>query len=194
MSVQMGSSGEDVREVQQALVDQGYYVGSVDGQFGPKTDAAVRYYQSCNGLTVDGIVGSVTAGSLGVELDRPRGGGGGQSGGGAGGGGPIQMDEMTVTAGPVLVFASEPALSGRTLSWGVQNNGGSGSGMDAVVYQDSNGSGQSAQVPWEETTHTSNTHHYDMSSLPAGDYDITVTINAGQSHIEESRTVGVTLH
>jgi hypothetical protein len=191
MSVQMGSSGEDVREVQQALVDKGYHVGSVDGSFGVKTDAAVRYYQSCNGLTVDGIVGPVTAGSLGVELDRPHGGGGGGHGGPSGT--TTEMDEMVVTAGPVLIFAADPALSGRTLSWGVQNNGGDGSGMDAVVFQDSNGSGQSAQVSWQESGHTSNTHHYDMSSLAAGDYDITVTLNAGSDGLEQSRTVGVTL-
>ena len=61
-----GSSGSDVRELQQALIAAGYDVGSTgaDGIFGEKTLAAVKAYQQNNGLSVDGIAGTQTQGSL----------------------------------------------------------------------------------------------------------------------------------
>ena len=61
-----GSSGSDVRELQQALIAAGYDVGSsgADGIFGAKTQAAVKQYQQDNGLSVDGIAGVQTQGSL----------------------------------------------------------------------------------------------------------------------------------
>lgn len=51
-----GSSGETVREIQQLLLDWGYYSGEVDGIFGSRTEDAVEYFQRKNGLTVDGKV------------------------------------------------------------------------------------------------------------------------------------------
>jgi hypothetical protein len=57
-------TGEDVRMVQSRLTDLGYDPGPIDGIFGPRTDAAVRAYQRDNGLTIDGIVGPITWGSL----------------------------------------------------------------------------------------------------------------------------------
>lgn len=61
-----GSSGEEVRKIQQALIDAGYDVGKTkaDGVFGKNTLAAVKQYQKDNGLAVDGIVGKNTIGSL----------------------------------------------------------------------------------------------------------------------------------
>jgi peptidoglycan hydrolase-like protein with peptidoglycan-binding domain len=55
-----GASGEVVRQLQQALKDLGYDPGAVDGQFGSRTEAAVRAFQSAKGIDVDGIVGDVT--------------------------------------------------------------------------------------------------------------------------------------
>ena len=61
-----GSSGSDVRELQNALIAAGYDVGNTgaDGIFGAKTQAAVKQYQQDNGLSVDGIAGVQTQGSL----------------------------------------------------------------------------------------------------------------------------------
>ena len=54
-----GSSGTAVKQLQQALVNKGYNL-SVDGAFGPATRSAVMSFQSSQGVTVDGVVGSVT--------------------------------------------------------------------------------------------------------------------------------------
>ena len=61
-----GSKGSDVKKLQQALVDAGYNVGSsgVDGIYGANTAAAVKKYQKDKGLSVDGIAGKQTLGSL----------------------------------------------------------------------------------------------------------------------------------
>ena len=58
-----GSKGEQVKTLQRMLCAMGYSLGAkkpVDGDFGTKTDAAVKSYQKNNGLTVDGIVGEKT--------------------------------------------------------------------------------------------------------------------------------------
>jgi putative chitinase len=54
MLLKLGSEGEDVKKLQTKL--------GVDpiGKFGPKTETAVKSWQSSNGLTADGIVGDGT--------------------------------------------------------------------------------------------------------------------------------------
>ena len=54
MLLRVGSTGDDVKKLQELLgVD-------VIGKFGPKTEAAVKGWQSANGLTPDGVVGPNT--------------------------------------------------------------------------------------------------------------------------------------
>lgn len=55
-----GSTGEAVKQLQQALKDLGYDVGAVDGQFGAKTEHAVKAFQHDRGIAADGIVGEIT--------------------------------------------------------------------------------------------------------------------------------------
>jgi hypothetical protein len=57
-----GSTGDDVRTLQAALRSLGLYPppARIDGDFGPKTEAAVMAFQSSRGLAVDGIVGAAT--------------------------------------------------------------------------------------------------------------------------------------
>lgn len=62
-TIQYGSSGEDVKKLQEELNKYGYKL-DVDGQFGSKTQSAVKDYQKKNNLAVDGIVGSNTWCSL----------------------------------------------------------------------------------------------------------------------------------
>ena len=63
-----GSTGTLVRTVQTKLKNWGYYTGTVDGIYGAKTVAAVKYFQRVNGLTQDGIVGAKTAAAMGITL------------------------------------------------------------------------------------------------------------------------------
>ncbi|NLE26350.1 MAG: spore cortex-lytic enzyme [Clostridiaceae bacterium] len=61
-----GSSGREVTEIQKRLKAWGYYRGAVDGKYGYQTYQAVRYFQSKNGLKVDGIAGKATLAALGL--------------------------------------------------------------------------------------------------------------------------------
>ena len=55
-----GASGEPVRRAQRALRRTPDLGLTVDGIFGPKTEAAVKHFQQGRGLTADGIVGPQT--------------------------------------------------------------------------------------------------------------------------------------
>lgn len=65
-TLRRGAKGDLVREVQRIL--NAWYPTllalAVDGDFGPKTEARVRYMQERAGLAVDGIVGPQTWGRL----------------------------------------------------------------------------------------------------------------------------------
>ena len=67
-SITTGLTSTQIKTVQQKLKNWGYYTGSVDGVFGPKTKAAVIKFQKNNGLVADGIVGAKTASALGMSL------------------------------------------------------------------------------------------------------------------------------
>lgn len=74
-----GSSGAPVTEIQTRLKNWGYYSGEVDGVYGSATEAAVKYFQRKNGLSVDGQVGDETLAALGITPGS-FGGSGGSSG------------------------------------------------------------------------------------------------------------------
>jgi len=60
----LGSKGDEVRRIQEKLKSEGFYKGPIDGDFGGGTEAAVKAFQKKNGLSVDGIVGSITWNAL----------------------------------------------------------------------------------------------------------------------------------
>ena len=70
-SYQRGSTGSVVSQIQQRLKDWGYYSGAVDGIYGSQTEAAVRWFQQKNGLTVDGKTGPQTLAALGIQTAGP---------------------------------------------------------------------------------------------------------------------------
>ena len=60
-TIKRGSKGDKVRSLQKFLNWYGNYKLAVDGKCGPKTTAAIKSFQSKNGLTADGIYGPKTA-------------------------------------------------------------------------------------------------------------------------------------
>jgi putative chitinase len=82
-TLRKGSTGPEVVRLQRLL-----HVKPADGDFGPKTAAAVREFQKSHGLVADGVVGPATWKALEKENASSGGGsGGGGSGSGSGGGG-----------------------------------------------------------------------------------------------------------
>ncbi len=67
-----GSSGEAVKALQRRLKDLGFDPGPVDGEFGPKTQAAVVAFQRHERIEVDGIVGPQTWKYLGITVAKPK--------------------------------------------------------------------------------------------------------------------------
>ena len=64
-TLRMGSKGSDVADLQLLLNQRGYTPKlKADGDFGQKTDTAVRWFQKLKKVTVDGIVGRTTWGLL----------------------------------------------------------------------------------------------------------------------------------
>lgn len=62
-----GSTGDAVRQVQQALLDRGIAVaGGADGVFGPGTETALKQFQTSQGLSATGTVTAATALALGL--------------------------------------------------------------------------------------------------------------------------------
>lgn len=61
-TLRKGSTGSDVKALQEALIDLGYSCGKygADGDYGSATKSAVESFQEQNGLEVDGIAGEET--------------------------------------------------------------------------------------------------------------------------------------
>ena len=63
--LQKGDKGDQVKALQAALKSKGFHLGTIDGDFGPKTEKAVKALQSMKiGLSVDGVYGEKTRGFL----------------------------------------------------------------------------------------------------------------------------------
>ena len=59
-TLRAGMRGEEVKKLQQALIDQGYLSGTADGIFGTHTENAVRKFQKKHNLKADGLAGLKT--------------------------------------------------------------------------------------------------------------------------------------
>ena len=63
-TLRMGSTGDEVKELQKLLNSLGFDCGPVDGKFGIKTKQAVMKFQAANEIKVTGIVGIITRAAL----------------------------------------------------------------------------------------------------------------------------------
>ena len=63
----LGSTGEEVRQIQSKLKSLGFYSGSVDGIYGTRTQSAVKAFQKSCGITADGVAGPTTLLYLGLS-------------------------------------------------------------------------------------------------------------------------------
>lgn len=68
-TLKKGSKGEDVEVLQHLLNVEGHKV-KIDGDYGQKTEAAVKMLQKAHGLEADGIVGPATWKALGVKVEN----------------------------------------------------------------------------------------------------------------------------
>lgn len=59
-----GMKGADVKALQQRLWSLKYYLGTIDGQFGGNTQAALWAFQQINGIKVTGVVDAATKNAL----------------------------------------------------------------------------------------------------------------------------------
>ena len=62
--LKIGDNGAKVVELQKWLKNQGYYVGNIDGDFGPYTKLAVEYFQTDSNIVIDGWVADQTVGAM----------------------------------------------------------------------------------------------------------------------------------
>src|SRR5258705_11787357 len=69
--LRQGSVGDLVTQLQNRLVSLGFDAGTADGNFGPKTAAAVSAFQASKGLQVDGIAGPQTLAALQLNSTIP---------------------------------------------------------------------------------------------------------------------------
>lgn len=70
LTLKYGSKGEEVKKLQTALKEQGFYFGKIDGIYGNGTYNAVKKMQKAYGLYCDGIAGAKTLSALRITTQQ----------------------------------------------------------------------------------------------------------------------------
>lgn len=78
-ALRLHSTGTKVRDLQQDLTTLGYYWAEITGNYGSKTEQAVKTFQQRNNLTADGVAGKKTLDAIADAVNR-KGGSSGSSG------------------------------------------------------------------------------------------------------------------
>ena len=69
-TLKLGTSGDDVKKLQENLNALGYNTGTPDGKFGNNTKNAVILFQKVYGLDADGMAGSATQNAINTAINR----------------------------------------------------------------------------------------------------------------------------
>ena len=104
--VKAGMHGENVRQVQVLLIDQGYLEGDADGICGNMTVAAIRKFQQACGIMVDGVCGAETYARLSRGEETPSRGG-----------------ERVLSVSATAYSAQDPGNSNRTANGSLLHRG-----------------------------------------------------------------------
>jgi peptidoglycan hydrolase-like protein with peptidoglycan-binding domain len=137
-----------VRDAQQALQDKGHDVGPIDGVFGPKTSAALRDFQSAQGLKVTGQLDRETMSALNVRSTGMSGGTSPSRTSGSSSGPTVSSDAKSPSpastesgktspsaSGTAPATSSPPASTSRSTPGGM--GGPASSGMSGSASTDS---------------------------------------------------------
>ena len=129
-----GSKGDEVKQLQQALINAGYDVGSsgADGNYGPATQAAVTQYQKDKGLKVDGLAGTETQGSLYSSGSNTTGGAAANQNSGWT---PADVSGNNYSQLANMSDIHQAALEAAGKSWQAANAAGDQAAMDAAHEQ-----------------------------------------------------------
>ena len=98
-----GSTGSEVKSIQNKLKSLGFYKGSVDGIYGTQTKNAVTSFQKSCGITADGIAGPQTLLYLGL----------GSSSGSSTGSGKYTAEEINLLAKVISAEARGESYEGQ---------------------------------------------------------------------------------
>lgn len=146
MTLSIGSRGASVRSLQEKLQSAGFSPGGVDGDFGARTERAVRAFQRANRLEIDGKVGPQTLRALDrFEPAAPR------------PSRPARPDP----AAPVEPSAPRPG--GRNLTASFDRVRGAGSRSQMVT----------GRITVNGNTYDFRSGGHGRGSLPPGQYNIT---------------------
>jgi len=110
-SLKAGMNGTAVRTLQRDLRTLGYYTGSVDGDYGEGTTAAVANFQHAHGLKADGIAGKATLNAIENAL---RGGSTGSAGGSTGGANAPENYGKTASSTGYKTLSSSSSSNSRS--------------------------------------------------------------------------------
>ena len=152
--IKTGSTGSSVSGLQTQLNSLGYKAGAVDGINGSNTSAAIKAFQSANGLVADGIVGAKTLAALSSGSAKAFSAPSGNSSGSLGG--------STVTKSPYASLPSGGSTVGN--SSGISSAFSSAGGSFPLSVQDR------LAIPAFKAAH-------DKSGFQAGEYKGTRTQN-----------------
>jgi len=192
-TLEKGSDGEDVKELQRRLRDLGYNPGAIDGDFGSKTRSAVKDFQRAQGLEADGIVGRKTINALNATRN-------------SGGTGTVEMKKAITSQGvqlnPRTLFSSAGVKVEQQISVSVKD--GKGVSLDNTnlskigISVDGSGisidnkgkvSGSSSAFKFGDFTFQ---YGKDLSSSPDADGYITILAAKSTKPLDSSSKVSCT--